>query len=142
MTADMPGMDLEELRRLDREELLNRWKILYEHEPPTSISKPMLLHAIAYRMQEKALGGLKPATQRFLKQCLSERQPSISADNLKIGTRLLREWHGVTYEVTITENGVMFKGKRYQSLSEVARVITGTRWSGPNFFGLRKKRNV
>ena len=60
------------------------------------------------------------------------------ATSVKPGTRLLREWHGVTYEVTVTEDGVLFKGKKYQSLSEVARIITGTKWSGPLFFGLRK----
>jgi hypothetical protein len=90
-------------------------------------------------MQEKTLGGLKPTTRRFLKQCLTDRQPSMSANNLRIGTRLLREWHGTTYEVTVLEKEVLFNGKRYGSLSEVARIITGAKWSGPAFFGLKKK---
>lgn len=140
MPVDMSGMELQRLKDLNREELLKRWRTLYEQEAPASLSKQLLIHAIAYRMQEKALGGLKPTTQRFLKQCLSERQPSFSANNLKIGTRLLREWHGNTYEVTILEKEVLFNGKRYRSLTEVARLITGVNWSGPSFFGLKKKR--
>lgn len=139
MSADTSDMELKHLKDLDRDELLNRWRALYEREPPASISKPLLVHAIAYRMQEKALGGLKPATRRFLNQCLSERQPAISANNLRIGTRLLREWHGTTYEVTVLEKEVLFNGRRYRSLTEVARIITGAKWSGPAFFGLRKK---
>ena len=137
MSADTLDMELRRLKDLDRDELLNRWRSLYEREPPVSISKPLLIHAIAYRMQEKVLGGLKPSTRRFLTQFVVDGKTQ--ARNAKIGTRLLREWHGVTYEATIIENGVMFKGKRYQSLSEVARIITGTKWSGPLFFGLRRK---
>ena len=139
MSTDTHGVELECLKDLDREELLNRWRSLYDREPPASISKPLLIHAIAYRMQEKALGGLKPPTRRFLNQYLTERQPSISANNLRIGTRLLREWHGTTYEVTVLEKEVLFDGRRYSSLTEVARIITGAKWSGPTFFGLRSK---
>ena len=100
------------------------------------------MHAIAYRMQEQELGGLKPAARRFLEKAaednVSGHQIS-SITNIKPGTRLLREWHGVTYEVIIMEDGVQCNGKRYRSLSEVARAITGTRWSGPLFFGLKKQ---
>lgn len=133
------GAGITQLADCDRAELVTHWRRLYEREPPVGISRPLLLRAIAYRMQEEALGGLKPATHRLLRQCLSERQPSISANNLKIGTRLLREWHGTTYEVTILEKEVLFNGKKYGSLTEVAQVITGAKWSGPAFFGLRRK---
>ncbi len=98
------------------------------------------MHAIAHRMQEQELGGVKPATRRFLEKAaednVSRQQQIIS---IRPGTRLLREWHGVTYEVIIMEDGVRCNGKRYRSLSEVARAITGARWSGPLFFGLKKK---
>lgn len=135
--------DLAKLPSLDRTELIERWRILYDREPPASISRPLLLHAIAYRMQEKALGGMKPSTRRFLEKTVKDasarRQVSTPPSTLKSGTRLLREWHGVTHEVVILENGVGCNGKHYRSLSEVARVITGAKWSGPLFFGLRKK---
>lgn len=138
MPADLKA-ELAKLTELDRTELMDRWRTLYDREPPASISRPLLLHAIAYRMQEKALGGLKPSTRRLLAQTAADGKESMPITSVKTGTRLLREWHGVTYEVTVTEDGVLFKGKKYQSLSEVARIITGTKWSGPLFFGLRKK---
>ena len=102
-----------------------------------------LLYAVAHRMQEKALGGLKPATRRFLEKAAqnndASKQQLLPAISIKPGTRMLREWHGVTYEVIILESSVMCNGKNYRSLSEVAHAITGTRWSGPLFFGLKKQ---
>lgn len=132
--------ELAKLHELDRGKLMASWRTLYDQEPPAHISKPLLLHAIAYRMQEKALGGLKPSTRRILAQATADGKVAVLSTNVKAGTRLLREWHGITYEVTVTEDGMLFKGKKYQSLSEVARLITGTKWSGPLFFGLRKKK--
>jgi hypothetical protein len=134
--------DLASLPRLSREELLARWRVLYGTAPPSHISRPILIRAIAYRMQERVLGGLKPATRKLLQRVAEEARaggPVTAAPIrvLKPGTRLLREWQGVTHEVIVLEDGVLFRGKRYRSLSEVARVITGSRWSGPRFFGLR-----
>ncbi len=111
-------------------------------EPPVGSQNKFLMHAISYRMQEQALGGLKPATRRFLEKAAQDnasRQQILPSINIKPGTRLLREWHGVTYEVVIMEEGVQCNGKHYRSLSEVARAITGARWSGPLFFGLKKQ---
>ena len=92
---------------------------------------------------KKALGEMKPGIRRMLKQTSEDgaykRKVSMPGASLKTGTRLLREWHCVTHEVILTEDGVQFQGKRYRSLSEVARIITGTRWSGPLFFGLKKR---
>lgn len=138
MPTDLKA-DLASIADLDRPDLIERWRALYEREPPASISKQLLSHAVAYKLQEKALGGLKPATQRFLAQfATGDAPPPMPNPSLKPGTRLLREWHGITYEVTILEKGVMFNGKQYGSLSTVARVITGNVWSGPVFFGLKK----
>jgi len=131
--------ELASLVGLDRTHLIERWRALYGVEPPVSISRPLLLHSIAYRMQEK-MGGLKSPTRRFLEQfAINGKATALPTPNIKPGTRLLREWHGVVHEVTVVEQGVMFKGKRYRSLSEVATEITGAKWSGPLFFGLRKK---
>jgi hypothetical protein len=130
------------LPNLDRASLVTQWQILYGSAPPAGISRSLLIRAIAYRLQEQTLGGLKPSLRRFLEKApennASRRQISMPAAGIKPGTRLLREWHGVTYEVIMLEGGVQCNGKRYRSLSEVARAITGARWSGPLFFGLKK----
>ena len=101
------------------------------------------MRGIAYRLQEKALGGLKPSTRRLLQRIATDAHErratlSTSAPRLKPGAVLLREWHGTTHQVSVLADGVRFRGKRYRSLSQVARVITGSRWSGPLFFGLRR----
>lgn len=134
--------ELVALPALDRRELIKKWRSLYETEPSVGISNKFLLHAIAYRMQEQASGGLQSATRRFLEKAAQEdasKQEILPPVSIKPGTRLLREWHGVTYEVIIMEDGVQCNGKHYRSLSEVARAITSTRWSGPLFFGLKKQ---
>jgi hypothetical protein len=134
--------ELAGLPTLDRSELIEKWRALYCTDPPCGVRNNFLMHAIAYRMQEHALGGLKPATVRFLEKAPEDnvtRQQILPIISIKPGTRLLREWHGVTYEVITTEDGVQCNGNGYRSLSEVARAITGARWSGPLFFGLKKK---
>ena len=135
--------ELTDLPKLDREELVEKWRILYGTEPPGGAKNNFLMHAIAYRIQEKALGGLKPATHRFLEKAknvsLNQKTPVLS---IKPGTIILREWHGTTHEVTVLENSVLYNGKLYRSLTKVAHVITGTRWSGPLFFDLKRKRNT
>ena len=133
---------LARLPTLDREELLVRWCDLYGRDAPAQISRPILIRAIAYRMQEQACGGLKPAVRRLLARVADDAgagrpiAPSATIA-LKPGTRLLREWQGATHEVIVLEDGALFRGQRYRSLSEVARLITGSRWSGPRFFGLK-----
>jgi DUF2924 family protein len=133
---------LERLGALGPEELNERWRELFASERPPRICGELLLKALAYRLQEKTLGGLKPATRRLLKGlgCKNTEQslsaPPVRAP-LKAGTVLVREWHGMTRRVTVIDDGYRFDGKRYRSLSEVARTITGSRWSGPRFFGLK-----
>ena len=134
--------ELAGLPALDRKELVEKWQLLYGTEPPVGVRNNFLMHGIAHRMQEKVLGGLKPAIRRFLEKAAQDnlfQQQILPAVSIKPGTRLLREWHGVTYEVIILESSVLCNGKHYRSLSEVARNITGTRWSGPLFFGLKKQ---
>ena len=141
---------LASLSSLDRGALIDQWRTWYGTEPPARIGSGFLAQAIAYRLQEKSLGGLKPATRRYLEKVAVEAVRKKVGDDevqkiiaplaiINPGTRLLREWHGVTYEVLVLEKGVQCNGKRYRSLSEVARVITGTKWSGPLFFGLKRR---
>jgi hypothetical protein len=135
--------ELAGLSALDRKELVEKWRSLYKTGPPVGSQNKFLLYAVAHRMQEKALGGLKPATRRFLEKAAqnndASKQQLLPAISIKPGTRLLRKWHGITYEVIILESRVLCNGKYYRSLSEVARAITGARWSGPLFFGMKKK---
>ena len=134
--------ELAGLPALDRIALIEKWRTLYGTEPPGRVRNTFLMHAIAHRMQEQELGGLKPVTRRFLEKAAEDntpRQQMLPVIHIKPGTRLLREWHSVTYEVIIMEDGVQCNDKRYRSLSEVARAITGARWSGPLFFGLKKQ---
>ena len=134
--------ELAALSALDRIALIEKWRTLYDTEPTGRVRNNFLMHAIAHRMQEQILGGLKPATRRLLEKAAEDnayRQQIVPVISIKPGTRLLREWHGVTYEVIIMEDGVQCNGKRYRSLSEAARAITGARWSGPLFFGLKKQ---
>src|ERR1019366_7793267 len=113
----------------------------YGSDPPGKISDLLMRQAIAHRLQVKHLGGLNFSTRRALKGLLEESgairfRPHSPSQRVTNGTVLVREWHGVTHQVTATEKGVLYRGKLFRSLSEVAREITGTRWSGPLFFGL------
>jgi Protein of unknown function (DUF2924) len=94
-----------------------------------------MIRAVAYKMQEDALGGLSATTRRILSEEVikSDRRGRM----LRTGTVLIRQWQGVAHHVTVGEHGVLYRGERYRSLSAVARLITGARWSGPRFFGLR-----
>lgn len=134
--AALPDLPLDALKR--------RWRDLYGAQPPSRLGQTLMVRAITYRLQEQALGGLKPAARRRLSRVAevihSGRAPSAPIA-LKPGTRLLREWQGVTHEVILVEEGVQYRGKVWASLSAVAREITGTRWSGPLFFGLKGHRN-
>jgi Protein of unknown function (DUF2924) len=135
--ARLPELDLSELRQ--------QWRTLYKSEASPHLSRELLLRAVAYRVQEIAFGGLRPEHQRQLRQFAQQfnetgeirRRPSLE---LKAGTRLVREWQGRTYEVLVLDDGFSWQGTHYRSLSAVARKITGTPWSGPLFFGLKRNR--
>ncbi len=105
----------------------------------------LLIAAVARRMQENALGALKSSVRRHLMQAANNPATSRPSPNHlslrnRAGTVLVRDWGGVTHQAKVLEDGILFRRKRYKSLSEVARVITGTHWSGPLFFGLKSTR--
>jgi hypothetical protein len=134
--------DLSGLATLSDADLKTRWRKLYGSEPPRCIHRSLLIPAIAHRVQERALGGLKSSTRRHLMRiagCAADacQWQNYSGLNPRPGTVLVRDWGGVTHQVKVLQGGVLFRGKRYNSLSEVARLITGARWSGPLFFGLK-----
>jgi Protein of unknown function (DUF2924) len=132
------------LRGATAADLKSRWRALYGTESPPRISRDLLIRALAYRLQEQALGGLKAAARRLLAKVAADasaRRPIevAPAPAVTPGTVLLREWHGTQHQVIVREDGVEFRGKRYKSLSQVAHRITGSKWSGPLFFGLKAK---
>ena len=139
------GRELEELQEATSANLKQRWRALYGTAAPRRISRDLLIRALAYRIQEKALGGLKPSTRRLLTKVAADasaRRPIEVAPepSVKPGTVLLREWHGTQHQAIVREDGIVFNGKQYKSLSQVAYRITGTKWSGPLFFGLKANR--
>ena len=137
------GADLATLQELSFSELKERWADLYDSACPIRISRNFLLRALAYRMQEKVLGGLDRATRRRLDRAAKDLAAgrilgTSTQTKIKSGTRLLREWQGVVHEVIVLETSVHYRGESWPSLSAVARAITGARWSGPRFFGLKR----
>jgi Protein of unknown function (DUF2924) len=138
---------LSRLPKLDIGELREEWRRLYKADVSLHLSRELLIRAVAYRMQEVALGGLRPELQRQLRQIAVElKQTGGEAKRfrpqLKPGTRLIREWQGRTYEVVVRDDGLSWQGTHYRSLSAIARTITGTAWSGPLFFGLKQNRSA
>jgi hypothetical protein len=135
-----------ELVRLDALtlfELKGEWRRLHRIAPPKRMSRDLLVRGITYKIQERRLGGLSPSTLRKLSpfdaaEGADSQRKIVPPITLKAGSRLIREWRGVTHSVLILENGFEWRGKRYGSLSTIAQEITGAHWSGPRFFGLRK----
>jgi DUF2924 family protein len=137
---------LEALCDLTLEELRKEWRRLYRSQPPR-FSRDLLVRAIAYRIQELRYGGLSKATRRKLASLIEARDSGAeiakkTAQRVRPGTRLIREWNGRTHTVMVEDDGFSYAGRTYRSLSVVARAITGARWSGPRFFGLATKKGA
>jgi hypothetical protein len=143
MASQIPNQ-IVKLQVLSRSQLLDLWQEVYKKEAPPGIRREILVPFLAYRIQENAYGSLKPAALaelRRIARALDRNRTSnepLGRPRIKTGTRLLREWRGRTHEVFVTESGFEYQRVSYRSLSEIARRITGTRWSGPAFFGLKK----
>ena len=139
------GGEIAALQTLDVAQLKASWRNLYTSEAPRRFSRELLMRAVAYRLQERALGGLKPTTRRLFQHVADDahaRRPLrlSPANKLAPGAVLIREWGGVKYKVVVLKDGFSYRGQRRRSLSEIARLITGTHWSGPLFFGLKNRR--
>ena len=135
------------LPELDIDELRQQWRGLFNAKAPPLLSRDLLVRALAHRMQELALGGLRPEPQRRLRQIARELQreradPETIHPQPRPGTRLIRQWQGRTYEVVVLDGGFSWQDRQYRSLSAIARQITGTAWSGPLFFGLKANRSA
>ncbi len=121
---------------LSRADLVGCWVGLHGFPPIKTMTEGLLARGIAYEMQIRQIGGLTPAERKAL-GALAQGRTNPSPGALKAGTRLYRSWRGITQEILVLDSGYSWRGKSYASLSEVARAITGTRWSGPRFFGLQ-----
>ena len=137
---------IDALQNWSREELIAEWERLYKKKPSIRTGKGMMIWAIGFRWQELAYGGLNSEDQKLLDQLARTYQKnpaSLTVDlQIKPGTRLRRLWNGKEYEVTAERDGFSYDGKRYRSLSEIARHITNTRWNGRAFFGLKPARKA
>lgn len=158
-----PGL-LDALRELSRPELAELWQAAHGCPPPKGVKRPLLEHSAAWRQQARRLGGLVPDARRRLASLVAAksgggttvraasdvvageegvtglvgdapRQPVVRRQ-LHPGDRLVREWNGRSHLVEVVEDGFVFDGRKWKSLSAIARRITGAHWSGPRFFGL------
>lgn len=133
-----------ELQNMTMDELKQRWQALYDNPPPATISRQQMVGRLAYRLQELIFGGLPDEMRQKLEALGASPTAQVkagqrSSGKLIPGTRLVREWQGMNQEVTVLESGFVYGGKTYNSLTAIATEITGTKWNGPEFFGLRKK---
>jgi hypothetical protein len=133
----LPGKSAGELKQM--------WRELYDREPP-AYNRQFLIKRLAYRIQELAYGGLSTRAEAKLKALAEEEEDRLKGKVPRriarpiAGTRLLREWKGVQHQVSVLDDGFEYQGRTFASLSAIARAITGTRWNGPAFFGMRTSK--
>ncbi len=134
--AALPVMAVADLRA--------EWRRLYRAHPPRKVGRHLLELGVAWKLQERAHGGLGATTKRQLAALATtmEEKGDLATSrvvSLKPGAKLVREWQGETHDVLVLKDAFQWRGKRWRSLSAIAREITGAHWSGPRFFGLRTK---
>ena len=127
------------LPQMSRKDLQALWATLFDRPPNPSLRREILIPILAYRLQERFLGGLKPSVEKRLREFTQPGSSRSQTSPLrpKPGTRFVREWQGKLHEVSVLPDGYEYNDRTFASLSEIAREITGTRWSGPLFFGLK-----
>ena len=136
--------ELDRLGAMPIAQLRVRYGEVFRNDPPKAFGPDLLRRSIAHRIQEKAYGGLSRSTQRLLDQLMKAyaAKPGgkiVLPRRIKPGSVLVRAWKGKSYRVTVLADGFVYDGDTYSNLSEIAVLITGTRWNGPRFFGLRSK---
>lgn len=129
--------EIDAIRKMNKHQLRVRWKQLFKRGAPAALTKGLLARMIAYRVQERAFGGLDRSTEKRL-DSYAQGKPAEASRYLKPGTVVIREYQGVRHTVTIGDGSYIWNDKKYASLSIIAKEITGTSWNGPRFFGLRE----
>ncbi|MDD3150657.1 MAG: DUF2924 domain-containing protein [Candidatus Gastranaerophilales bacterium] len=142
---------INELQDLSREELIKKWQKLFKNKPPKSARKEFLIKNLTWQIQVKKYGGYSAQTIKHLEKLANKISKSKSIGDIdikavkifskleiKAGTKLIREYQGKKHEVTALEKGFEYQNNKYKSLSAIANEITGTRWNGKVFFGLKK----
>ena len=130
-----------EIETMDRAALIAAWDKVVGTPVPKRLSQPFLRRFLAFEVQARERGGLPKGFVGKLTTAARVDPPPVSPA-LRSGGRLIREWNGVTHVVDVVDGGFHWKGQRYASLSPIARAITGARWSGPRFFGLKRTTRV
>jgi hypothetical protein len=139
-------VEIARLRELDLDDLQARWHTVFRRRPSPHLPRHLLFRVLAYRLQADRFGDLDGESQRLLDSAGSPEDAGkraadrnrLTAD-LRAGTMLAREWNGRMQRVAVLADGFAWNGTTYPSLSKIALAITGTRWNGPRFFGLRDK---
>jgi hypothetical protein len=142
------GIEIARLRDLDIKELRSRWHTVLGRPPPRHLQRHLLFRVVAYRLRADRYGDLDDENKRLLDQSKTPEEAVRRAlgstrrsTEVRPGTVFSREWNGQMHQVTVLANGFAWSGKTYPSLSKVAFAITGSRWNGPRFFGLRDKQS-
>ena len=141
--ASLPAAELEaevaRIAALGIDQLRAEWQVIFRTSTPSALSKDLIARTLAHRLQEKTYGALPSRTLRVLRDLAidgaTEPRP------VKAGSVIVREYAGVLHEVLVVPGGFVWQDRRYDSLSTIAKAITGTTWNGPRFFGLRSKRD-
>jgi hypothetical protein len=146
MTADKtPERKVSELSNLPISELRVRWRELFRRSAPPAFGPDLLQRSIAFKIQENAYGGLSVESRRTLDLLVRKlrENPKETLElprRIKTGSELVRTWNGTCHRVIVGDGGYVYADETYKTLSEIARKITGTRWNGPRFFGLRNRK--
>ena len=143
------NIKIEYLKQLSRAELRVLWEREFAEKAPPSLGRDILALGIAYARQERRYGGLARPVVKELDRLLARVLRAGTTDTSeppttplpRTGTILVREWHGAIHHVTVVEDGFLWNGKTHRSLSSIARAITGTKWNGPRFFGMREVKS-
>jgi DUF2924 family protein len=143
------SIEINNLEQLSRAELRVLWTKEFAGKAPASLGRDILALGIAYARQERRYGGLaRPVAKeldrllaRVLRDEATDAPKSLTNPLPRTGAILVREWRGTTYQVTVLDDGFLWKGQTHRSLSSIARAITGTNWNGPRFFGMREVKN-
>jgi hypothetical protein len=140
LTSDRLRAELERIAGMDLPALAARWRRVFGRAAPPGLSRALLQRGLAYRVQADALGDLDRETLKALGRMGQGGEViPLPETRTRPGTLLVREWQGAIHSVMVLDEGYAWNGQTYESLSKVAHAITGTRWNGPRFFGLRQK---